>query len=288
MPTATLAATERFSVTARSNGRRFEISVARPLPLRATRKPPEHCPILFVLDAELAFGTAVERTSMYAGMGKLESAVIVGIGYPGDVFDNLKARCFDFTPQTPPDAHRDLAGILGGEYGGADNFLTFLIDELAPLVRARVPEASSSRVMLHGYSLGGLFAAHALLSRPEAFETVSIIAPALWWNDFAMLRKREQFVERLRATGARPHVLVGVGALEQEEPKTAPAGVDLEDLRATVRAARMVDAAREFANELSTLPLGEVQFIAFEHEDHPGALTAGTGRAIGFALGRGR
>lgn len=84
------------------------------------------------------------------------------------------------------------------------------------------------------------------------------------------------------------HVLVGGGALEQREPKAAPPGMDLECLRTTVRTARMVAAAREFAEDLSTLSLGEVRFIAFAMEDYGGALTAGTGRAIGFALGRGR
>ena len=139
-------------------------------------------------------------------------------------------------------------------------------------------------MILHGFSLGGLFSAYALMTRPEAFEVFSVISPALWWNDFDVLKRRPEFVQRLAKTGARPRVLVGVGALEQEEPKMAPLGMDLEALRARTRAARMVDAARDFAADLASLPLGEVQFQSFDGEDHPGALTAGTGRAVSFAL----
>lgn len=284
MPTATLERAERFTVTAATTGRSYVISLARPLPLLGTGKPPESCPILFVLDSSLTFGTAVERSSMYSAMGLLESAVIVGVGYPGDVFEGLKARTVDFTPETPSDARNPMTFLTGTEYGGADAFLAFLIDELAPAVRDRVPEASADRLMLHGFSLGGLFAAYALLKRPEAFEVFSITAASLWWNDFAVLNERPHFVERLAATEARPRVLVGVGATEQDEPQSAPPGIDLEELRATIRWVRMVDAAREFAEELATLPLGEVQYVAFEGEDHAGSLTAGTGRAVSFAL----
>ncbi|WP_162935722.1 alpha/beta hydrolase [Tsuneonella amylolytica] len=284
MPTATLERAERFSIEAAQTGRSFDISLARPLPLLATGRSPENCPILFVLDSSLTFGTAVERVSMYSAMGALHSAVIVGVGYAGGVFDSLQARTVDFTPETPRDARNPMTSLTGTEYGGADAFLAFLIDELAPAVRDRVPEASADRLMLHGFSLGGLFAAYALLKRPEAFEVFSIIAPSLWWNEFAVLKERQQFVKRLAETSARPRVLVGVGSTEQDDPQTAPAGLDLEDLRATIRWVRMVDAAREFAEDLSTLPLGEVQYVAFEGEDHAGSLTAGTGRAMSFAL----
>ncbi len=284
MSTVTLERAERFSITARKTGRPYEISIAAPLPLQATGRPPEDCPILFVLDSSLTFGTAVERLSMYAAMGLLQPAVVVGIGYPGDIYASLSARTVDFTTATPAGTHAELAHIAGTASGGADEFLAFLLDELAPAVRARVPQASAGRVMLHGFSLGGLFAAYALLSRPEAFEAVSIISPSLFWNDFAVLKQLDHFKRRLSETGARPDVLIGVGALEQQEPQHAPPGMDLEGLRATVRKARMVDAARELAATVAALPVGRTQFLAFEAEDHAGALTAGTGRAIGFAL----
>lgn len=285
MPTATLERTERFGLQALNSGRTFDIALAPPLPLAATGEAAKECPILIVLDSSLTFGTAMERSSLYSAMGLLESAVIVGVGYPGSLLASIKARTVDFTPPTPTGVHAEMQPMIGSEFGGADAFLSFLLDELAPEVRRRVPEASASRISLHGFSLGGLFSAYALLARPEAFETVSIIAPSLWWNDFAILKELDAFKDRLADTGATPRVLIGVGAREQDVPQSAPPELELKDLQETVRKARMVDAAREFAETLSGV-LPDVEFALFDREDHTGALTAGTGRAVSFALSR--
>jgi hypothetical protein len=175
---------------------------------------------------------------------------------------------------------------MGDDFGDADAFVEFLVAELAPEVRRRVRDASPTRLILHGFSLAGLLAAYALVTRPAAFDTFSIISPSLWWNDFVVPGMVSGLPEKLAATGARPRVLVGVGALEQEVPISAPPGVDLEQLRSTVRQARMIDAAREFAEALASLPTTEIEFELFGREDHAGALTAGTGRAVSFALRR--
>jgi len=286
MPTSTLAAAQRFPMRPRSTGRSYDISLARPLPLAGSGRQPQDCPVLIVLDAALCFGTAVERSAMYAALGVLQSAVIVGVGYPVDVVAALHARTPDMTPPTPRDAHPDMVPLMGDDYGGAEPFLDFLLGELLDEVRRRAPEASPTRVMLHGFSLGGLFTAYALLLRPEAFEVVSSIAPSLWWNHFSVLQHFADFEQRVAGAVRKPRVLVGVGALEQQEPQHAPPGLALEDLRARVRQARMVDAAREFAERLRR-SLPDVQYAAFEDEDHAGSLTAGTGRAISFALGLG-
>lgn len=284
MPTVTLEHAQRFEMMAKGSGRVFDIAMHRPLALAATGAIDQNCPVLIVLDSALTFGTAVERSSMYAALGQLKSAIVVGVGYPGDVFAGLKARTLDLTPKTPAGTHAEMAPMIGTEFGGADDFLDFLLDELVPSIRQRAPEASESRLILHGFSLAGLFSAYALLTRPAAFETVSIIAPSLWWNGFAVLRHLPAFGARIKAEGRSPRVLVGVGALEQAEPDAAPPGLDLEQLRETVRAARMVDAAREFADALRDQGVADVEFACFADEGHAGALTAGTGRAVSFAL----
>lgn len=285
MPTATLDRTERFTLQASSSGRVFDIALGAPLPLAATGETAKDCPILIVLDSSLTFGTAMERSSLYSVMGQLESAVIVGVGYPGGLLASLSARTVDLTPETPADAHLEMQPMIGSAFGGADAFLSFLLDDLAPEVRKRVPEAAASRVILHGFSLSGLFSAYALLKRPEAFEAVTSISPSLWWNDFAVLKEMDTFKERLAASGAKPRVLIGVGAQEQDEPQSAPPGLDLKSLQDAVRKTRMVDGAREFAEALGAV-LPDVKFVVFDLEDHAGAVTAGTGRAVRFSLSR--
>jgi uncharacterized protein len=284
MPTVTLERAQRFTMTSDRSGRTYDIAYAPPLPSPITGQAPEDCPILIVLDSSLTFGTALERSSMYAAMGMIRPAVVVGVGYPGDVFASLHARTVDFTPETPAGTHAEMAPMIGTEFGGADDFFAFLIDELAPAIRARCPEASPNRIILHGFSLAALFSAYALMTHPDAFEAISIVAPSLWWNDFAVLKRLPDLRQRLAATGARPDVLLAVGAREQDLPERAPPGFSLEDLQAKVREARMVDAARDLAAALRDLPIGRFEYAEFDGEDHAGALTAGTGRAISFTL----
>lgn len=283
MPTVTLERIERFEMTAASSDRTYDISLARPHPLAATGKMATDCPIMIVLDPVVTFGTAVERATLPSVMGLLESAVIVGVGYPGDLLTSVSARTVDMTPETPADSHTEIQGLIGSAFGGAERFLSFLVDELAPAIRARAPEASADRIILHGFSLSGLFATYALLARPHTFETVSSISPSLWWNDFSVLKGLEDFESRTHLGGRLPRVLIGVGSQEQDPPGATAAGMDMEAARALVDKARMVDAARELADTLGKL-LPEVQFVAFEGEDHTGAATAGTGRAVRFAL----
>lgn len=284
MPTSTLQEAQRFAITGSRTGRTYDISVMRPL-ANAPGPRPTDCPIFFVLDSALAFGTCVERGSMYAALGSLQQSVIVGIGYPEGVMAALRLRTFDFTPETPAGAHADLHPLMGNDFGGADAFLEFILGELTEAVKKVAPEASSTRKVLHGFSLGGLFSAYALLKRPDAFETVSSIAPSLWWNEFEIFRELPAFTARLNDSSHKPRVLIGVGALEQEPPKLAPPGVKLDDLVQRVKSARMVDAARDFAQSLRAMGVPEVQLAVFDGEDHAGALTAGSGRAVNFALG---
>src|ERR1700691_2990040 len=160
MPSPTLASAPRVDITSKSTGRSYSISLHRPsaLPLKG---PFQNCPILFVLDGDLAFGTAVESAALRTVVGQLEPAIIVGVAYDSDLLTMVRLRTKDLTPPAPEGKYPEMAGMIGTEYGGADAFLEFLIDELAPEIRTRSPEASKTRRMLFGHSLGGLFVANA-------------------------------------------------------------------------------------------------------------------------------
>jgi hypothetical protein len=196
----------------------------------------------------------------------------------------VRLRTKDLTPPAPADKYAEMAPIIGTEYGGADAFLEFLINELTPEVRRRAPEASETRRALFGHSLGGLFAAYALMQRPDAFETFNANSPALWWNDFSTLALLRDFPGKVTRLSTRPRVLIGVGQLEQEEPTLVPPGVDLEAMKRRVREARMVDAAREFADALDHGKLAELRYVEFDGEDHGSVLAAAVGRAVTFTL----
>jgi predicted alpha/beta superfamily hydrolase len=278
--------TERFPLKSAAIGTTYAIRIASPENLQEDAKD---VPIFIVLDADIQFDLAAEVARLRAIDSTLQKAFIVGVGYGVGFLEMAKLRTKDLTEPLSEDGKRRLASmtnLIGDDHGGAETFLSFLVDELIPEVGRRRPEASTKRSILFGHSLGGLFVAYALLARPDAFASYLASSPSLWWDEFAVLRHLPAFAERLKALPKAPRVLVAVGAQEQDEPtEMDPArGVTMEDAKALVAAARMVDAASEFARTLCALGLPEVRHVAFADEGHASCIPAAMSRAITVAL----
>jgi uncharacterized protein len=75
--------------------------------------------------------------------------------------------------------------------GGADKFLDFIQTELVPEIDKRF-STQPFRIIV-GHSLGGSFAIHALMNRPQLFQACIATSPSLWWDDFYTLRQAQQF-----------------------------------------------------------------------------------------------
>jgi len=283
MPTPTLARAERFQLPSTHTGRAYSISLYRPGPSPIPGTPAD-CPIVVVLDGMMTFGTAVESTELRTAVGQLRPAVIVGVAHDTDVVTAMRLRSRDFTTPAPSDKYPELAPLIGTEYGAADSFLEFLTQEMLPEIQARAPEASTTQRVLFGYSLAGFFVAHVLLKRPTAFTTYVASSPSLWWNEFAILRNQSGFRERLVGHEADIRVLVTVASTEQDPPTRALPGIDLSATQEIVRQARMVDAAREFSEWLSSFRLSRLEFVCFQGEDHFSVLAAALSRGLTFAL----
>jgi predicted alpha/beta superfamily hydrolase len=157
---------------------------------------------------------------------------------------------------------------------------------LMPEIAARHPRTDGGERILFGHSLGGLFAANALLTRPDSFSSFLISSPSLWWDSFSILQKLPAFNQRLRALSSQPRVFIDVGGKEQDLPKSVPEGlgVTLEQAHAQVRAARMVDAAKEFAEALGNAGVVELRHIAFAEDDHVSVAPAAILHGMRFAL----
>ncbi len=63
--------------------------------------------------------------------------------------------------------------------------------------------------------------------------------------------------------------------------------MSVADAQAMVARSRMIDAAREFADELSCVGLKEATYFAFQEEDHGSVVPAALARAVScFACGQ--
>lgn len=147
-------------------------------------------PVLYVLDAEEQFSHAVATAQFLASNGRVPELIVIGVA------NTERSR-----DMTPPASAND-ASSAPEPSGGADAFLRFLADDLAPWVEARFRSESRFRI-LFGHSYGGLFALHALLNRPDSFQAHIAVSPSLWWNEQATAKQARLQLRSIQA----PHFL---------------------------------------------------------------------------------
>lgn len=279
----TLPHTEVHPLTSRSTGESFELWIAHPLRGWASGDgdPPR---VLYLLDANLFFGMAVEMTRiMHMLFGELPPILVVGIAYPDvDPATQSRLRTGHFTPSPDPvfaEAARAFTppGTPAPEappMGGADDFLDFLRGQVDPWVKHRFTVAEGGAT-LFGSSLGGLFAVHVLRTAPDWVDHIIATSPSLWWNDEEMLRRVDEGgMGGAVAPERLPDVVLAVGGGE-EGPGTPH-----------LNRYKLVTNTRRLFDELSAgrLPARSAHLEIIEGESHtsvvPSALTRGLRRVL--------
>jgi tetratricopeptide (TPR) repeat protein len=76
--------------------------------------------------------------------------------------------------------------------GGADKILKFFESELIPEIQKRY-RIEPYRIFA-GHSLSGLFALHALITKPELFQAYIAVSPSLEWDNEVVLRHLKDFL----------------------------------------------------------------------------------------------
>ncbi len=255
-----LAGTEQREMRSKA-GRDYRLFIARP-----ERPPPTGgYPVIYLLDGNASF--ALAWSVMRLQWGRPDGTgptppVVVAIGYPTDGVYDMARRTVDYTPAvTPPPA--------GPPTGGADAFLTFIEDEVKPMIAAAHP-INPKRQALLGHSYGGLFTLHVLFTKPEAFQAYFPISPSIWWNGGA-IKAEEQ-----AAKPADVPVTMMVGEFEQG-PRPSESLSAERIARLTQN--RMVDNAREMAARLKGQGW-KVTFDELPDEDHGSILPLAIAKAL--------
>lgn len=264
-PAVILPNSHTREVRAAANGITYRVSLWLP----CSAPPPGGWPVVYVLDAATSFATFVEiilRSSRRPDATGIVPTAVVGIAPAGGDPYAPELRRRDYTPAEPG----------GGR--GADAFLAFIVDELAPSLIAEFP-LNRARQILFGHSLTGFFTLYALGTRPDAFFSHVAISPSIWW-DPAGLRARLSLI-----ADAAARVFIAVGEWEGEVPPWRRSSAGYEELVQRRAERRMVDNARIIAADLTAL-LGKdrVSFRLFPEEDHASVLPTAAVRALRFAL----
>lgn len=235
--------------------REYHIFVSVP----AEAPPPQGFPVIYVLDGNAVFGTATEAVraqSRFPERTGVHPAILVGIGYPTEGPFHV-SRHYDFTLpvprfELPPSPN----GSEWPEQGGAEAFLSFIEDELKPMIAKEFP-IDATKTTLFGHSLGGLFVLYTLFTRPYSFKTYIAGSPSIYWNERALLEKEEAFRSLLDGS-MTIDLLLTAGELERSHESAV--NTKTQSLAARLAALEHKHLSieyREFANEshISVLPV---------------------------------
>jgi predicted alpha/beta superfamily hydrolase len=140
-------------------------------------------PVLYQTDAPGHVNETGSTIDFLVEHGRMPALIVVGIANTD--------RNRDLTP-----SHADMKNPDGTvntfpTSGGADHFLDFIQTELIPEIEKRYRTAPYR--IFAGHSFGGLFAIHALISRPDLFNAYIAVSPSLQWDDGHTLHQAQQF-----------------------------------------------------------------------------------------------
>lgn len=128
-------------------------------------------PTVYLLDGGALF-PLMSAYSRYLTFGEeMPDSIIVGIAYGSDNFEGGNYRSTDYTA---PSNERDW-------WGGAENFQTFLADDLIPLIEENYASDTQRRVIF-GQSIGGQFVLYTAQTKPDLFWGHIASNPALHRN----------------------------------------------------------------------------------------------------------
>jgi predicted alpha/beta superfamily hydrolase len=200
---AALANTEVHYLSSGHVGDEFRIIVG------GCEDAPTGVGVLVVLDAFFFLGTALESVRLLAMAEHIKPLLVVGVGYrPVTVADTTRLRQRDFSPVADPRAEGDPAMMQG-----ANQFAGFLEEELKPWILDRFDVARDD-FGVFGYSQGGLFATHLLLTRPSAFQRYGIGSPSYWYGPKVIFETEESYANTHNDLPAKVYVSIG----EYENP----------------------------------------------------------------------
>jgi predicted alpha/beta superfamily hydrolase len=187
--------TESFVVKSQVLGEERTILVRTPA---GYARSGERFPVLYMTDGDAHIQHTSGTVSFLARNARMPEMIVVGI--------TNTDRTRDLTPTHVAQAP-DNPNARFPTSGGADKFLKFIETELIPQVESKY-RTQPYRV-LAGHSLGGLFAVHAMLTRPELFNSYIAVSPSLQWDNFVLIDRAKEFFKGAKGKNRTLFVTLG-------------------------------------------------------------------------------
>jgi predicted alpha/beta superfamily hydrolase len=178
------------------SGQEYELQIMLPGSYASSNKK---YPVLYLMDSQWDFPLLVALYGEQYYDGFIPEMIIVGVTWGGvkPKPDSLRAR--DYTPTK--------ANRLS-QSGGADNFLSFMENELFPFIETNYKAEKTDR-MLMGCSLGGLFTLYALFTHPQMFQRYVAASPAFDWDNEVLYQYEKKYFENKSKPPAKLFMCMG-------------------------------------------------------------------------------
>lgn len=161
--------TRYHRVESEALGRGYDVLVG--LPLDYNESDSQTYPTIYILDGGVLYPLLRGYYNYLRNSEEAPAAILVAISYGSRDYTTGNLRGTDYTA---PSAEREY-------YGGAENFRTFLANELLPFIETEYRSAPDQRVIF-GQSIGGQFVLFTAQTEPELFWGHIASNPALHRN----------------------------------------------------------------------------------------------------------
>ena len=155
-------------------------------------------PVLYMTDGDAHMGHTASTIEFLTQNGRVSDLIVVGVTNTDRTRDLTPAKSTAKNPAGEPQFPTS---------GGADNFLKFFETELIPEIEKQY-RVHPYRI-LAGHSLGGLFAIHAMISKPGLFNSYVAVSPSLQWENGETLKRAENFLKNQKEMKATLFVSLG-------------------------------------------------------------------------------
>lgn len=182
-PQVKIAGSEVREIQSAITGETYFIYVGLP---RSYSDSVQTYPVLYIMDAEGAFGTYTEISRLLSLNNEVPELIIVGIAYGVSFNEYFYYRQRDYTPT----AVDEFPGS-----GGGKNFLSFIHKELIPFIDTEYRVKKSERA-ISGFSYGGLFVLYALFHEPQIFNRYHAGSSAFWWDNYVTFEYEQKYFEK--------------------------------------------------------------------------------------------
>jgi len=156
-------------------------------------------PVVYLMDSQWDFPLVKCIYGEHYYDGFIPEMIIVGVTWGGvnPNPDSLRAR--DYTPTNEKRSPQS---------GGADNFLSFMKDELFPFIETNYKADPSNRTLM-GCSLGGLVTLYAFLTHTDMFTGYAAASPAVGWDNQVLYKYEKDFATKKLNKPVRVYMTVG-------------------------------------------------------------------------------